>query len=67
MINHRSLLQVQMDDRNAQFQQQLQDKNDEINKLRRELETLRGEVHIVSTGLDGRIKVHKSTADQYQK
>ena len=67
MINHRSLLQVQMDDRNAQFQHQLQDKNDEINKLQRELETLRGEVHIVSTGLDGRIKVYKSTADLYQK
>ena len=36
-----------MDARNAQFQQQLQEKDDEINRLRRELQ--RRKVHIVST------------------
>ena len=36
-----------MNARNAQFQQQLQEKDDEINRLRRELE--RGMVHLVST------------------
>ena len=36
-----------MDARNAQFQQQLQEKDDEINRLRGELK--RGKVHIVST------------------
>ena len=36
-----------MDARNAQFQQQLQEKDDEINRLRRELG--RGKVYIVST------------------
>ena len=54
-----------MDARNAEFQQQLQEKNDEINKLQRELETLRAKVHIVSTGLDGRMKAHDSTAELY--
>ena len=60
MTDHRSLLQVQ-------FQQQLQEKNDEINKLQRELETLRVKVHIVSTGLDGRIKVQLKQGCTLQK
>ena len=51
-----------MDARNAEFQQQLQEKDDEIDRLRRELEILRGEVHIVSTCIS-RIKVHKSTTE----
>ena len=49
ITNHLSLLQAEMDTRNAAFQQQLQKKNDEINRLQRELEILRGEVHIIST------------------
>ena len=36
-----------MDARNAQFQQQLQEKDDEINRLRRELQ--RRKVHSAST------------------
>ena len=43
-----------MDARNAEFQQQLQEKNDEISRLRRELEALRvkdQKVLIVSTGI----------------
>ena len=39
-----------MNARDAEFQWQLQEKNDEINRLQRELEKVqRGEVHIVST------------------
>ena len=38
-----------MEARSVQFQQQLQEKDDEINRLRRELEILKGEVHIIST------------------
>ena len=39
-----------MNARNAEFQRKLQEKNDEINRLRRELRKVqRGEVHIVST------------------
>ena len=55
ITNHPSLLQVQMDARNDEVQQ-LQEKNDEINRLWRELEILRGEVWLlccsyISTGL----------------
>ena len=45
--NHLSLLQAEIDARNAELQHQLQEKDDEINRLRRELE--REKVHIVST------------------
>ena len=46
--------------RNAEFQQQLQEKNDEISKLQRELEILRRKVHIVSTCIRWQNRVHKS-------
>ena len=52
-----------MNARNVQFQQQLQEKDDEINRLRRELDALREidlKVHIVSTGIRQPIRVHKS-------
>ena len=47
-----------MDARNAEFQQQLKEKDDEINRLRKELETLK--VHI---GIRHQNRVHKSIAE----